>query len=214
MNVIFGAGGFAREVHFLIKRCRAARQPLDALACFVVADQDPLVGQQLHGVPVRGETHFFEAHAGQTINCFVAVGAPALRQKIVTSIRRHLQPVFPVLLDPSVIYDRDRVMIAEGTIVCAGTILTTDIQIKAFTQINLDCTVGHDVVIDAFSTLSPGVHVSGGVQMGSSCFIGTGAVILENLQLAEKTVVGAGAVVTTHLTEAGIYIGVPARKRG
>ena len=62
------------------------------------------------------------------------------------------------LIHPNVEYDRDYVAIADGVVICAGTILTVNISVEQHAQINLDCTVGHDAVVGAYSTLSPGVR--------------------------------------------------------
>ena len=55
MNIIFGAGGFAREVAWLMHemaRVDATRGPLDA---FVASDDSPDVGCRIHGVEVLAD---------------------------------------------------------------------------------------------------------------------------------------------------------------
>lgn len=217
MNVIFGAAGFAKEVLFLIQRKIAAGHDIKNIDYFVVADNDKLVGTSIKNIPVISENAFFTEFSQQSVDCFIAVGSPILKNKILKKIEQQSPlAAFPPLIDPSVIYDmtKEAVKIGTGAILCANTVLTTDIAIKPFVHINLDCTVGHDSVIGSFTTISPGVHISGNVTIGESVFIGTGAVILENLTIADNIVVGAGAVVTSSLTEAGVYVGIPAKKRG
>jgi acetyltransferase-like isoleucine patch superfamily enzyme len=110
------------------------------------------------------------------------------------------------------------VQVAGGVVICAGSILTVNIEVHEHAQINLDCTVGHDAVIGAYATLSPGVHISGNVTLERRAFFGTGAVTVNGLpgrplKIGEDAVIGAGAVVTRDI-EAGITaIGVPARRR-
>jgi len=60
----------------------------------------------------------------------------------------------------------------EGVVICAGCILTTNIKIGNHVQINLDCTIGHDVIMDDYSTLAPGVHLSGYVSLGKKSLCG------------------------------------------
>ena len=43
-------------------------------------------------------------------------------------------------------------MIGEGTVICAGTIITCNIKIGDFVTFNLLCSVGHDTIINDFIT--------------------------------------------------------------
>ena len=69
-----------------------------------------------------------------------------------------------------------------GTVICAGNILTTIIVIGQHRQINIDCTIGYDVVMDDYITLAPGVHISGYVNLGQRTYIGTRAVITNGIK--------------------------------
>jgi sugar O-acyltransferase (sialic acid O-acetyltransferase NeuD family) len=216
MNVIFGASGCAKDVLFLIERINELEENIREIDYFVAADGDPLVGSVIKKTPVVSSSYFLEKFSKKSINCFIAVGSPSLKQKIVLNLREEINPVFPSLIDPSVIFGKapGSVTFGEGVVVCAGSILTTDIKISSFVHINLDCTVTHDCSIGEYSTLSPGVHISGNVKMGSKVFIGTGAVVLEKIEIIENSVVGAGAVVTSNINDPGVYVGMPAKKRG
>jgi UDP-3-O-[3-hydroxymyristoyl] glucosamine N-acyltransferase len=110
------------------------------------------------------------------------------------------------------------VEIGEGTVICAGNILTTNIELGRHVQVNLGCTVGHDVVMGDFTTLSPGVHVSGHVHFGRRVFVGTGAVILNGspdapLVIGDDAVIGGAACVTRSVEPGTMVVGVPARAR-
>ncbi len=102
--------------------------------------------------------------------------------------------------------------INDGTIICPGTILTTDIWIGRHVIINLNCTIGHDVKIGDYTTISPGANISGDVKIGDLCYIGTNAVIREKINICDKVVIGAGAVVVKDITEPGVYVGNPCKK--
>ncbi|HPC33886.1 MAG TPA: acyltransferase, partial [Syntrophales bacterium] len=95
--------------------------------------------------------------------------------------------------------------IREGTVICAGNILTTNIMLGRHVQINLDCTIGHDVIMGDYATLAPGVHVSGCVHIGKRAYIGTGAVIINGTQdaplvIGDDVIVGAGSCVTKSIS--------------
>jgi serine acetyltransferase len=83
-------------------------------------------------------------------------------------------------------------------------------------QINLDCTIGHDVIMGDYTTLAPGVHVSGWVRFGQKIYVGTGAVIINGTQkkpivIGDNAVIGAGAVVTEDIPPGITVVGVPAK---
>jgi sugar O-acyltransferase (sialic acid O-acetyltransferase NeuD family) len=101
--------------------------------------------------------------------------------------------------------------LGEGTIVCAGNILTVDIRLGRHVAVNLDCTIGHDTVIGDFATLSPGSHISGCVTMGEGAYIGTGTSVIEGVTIGPYAVTGAGAVVTKNVPGQSLVVGVPAQ---
>lgn len=216
MNVIFGAGGFAKEVCWLVNDSVREGSGLLDIDAFVADDAALNIGHYIHGVQVISESEFFDYHRHSLTNVFIAVGSPQLKQLLYERCITQLDKVvFPALLHPSIMRDTrpEAISIGLGTIVCAGSIVTTDVRVGDFVHLNLNCTVGHDAEIGSFSTLSPGVHVSGHVRIGHSCFIGTGAVILENIDIPDNTVIGAGATVVKTLDVPGTYVGTPARLR-
>jgi sugar O-acyltransferase (sialic acid O-acetyltransferase NeuD family) len=108
------------------------------------------------------------------------------------------------------------ISVGRGVVICAGTILTTNIVVGDHVQINIDCTIGHDVSLGEYTTLAPGVHVSGCVTIGRRVYIGTGAVIIngtqqEPLTIGDDTVVGAAACVTRSVSPGETVVGVPAK---
>jgi len=146
------------------------------------------------------------------------VGNPGLRQRIALEAESVGLKAAPPLVHPTVELDRASVSIGDGTVVCPRCTLTTDIEVGRHAQINLHCTVGHDVRLGDYATLAPGVHISGRVIVGSGAYFGTGAVTIDGtrdkpLVVGEHAVVGAGAVVTKEVPAAATVVGVPARAR-
>jgi sugar O-acyltransferase (sialic acid O-acetyltransferase NeuD family) len=208
---IFGASGFAREVATWAERATWNGSGFRLIG--FIDDVSP--GGQLRGRPVVTLGEMAKAKRPAVV---VAVGDPALRETLVQAAESAGLPVAPPLVHPSVQYDEDHVTLGDGTVICAGGILTTDIRVGSHVQINLSCTVGHDVVLDDYVTLAPGVHVSGKVAIGPGAYLGTGAVTVDGaydqpLVIGERAVVGAGAVVTRDVPAATTVVGVPARAR-
>ena len=203
---IIGAGGFGREVAWLVERINEVK-PTWNLKGFI-DDNEARWGTYEDGYEVLGETEFLINQSDVYAVC--AVGSAKVRQQIIEKLKGS-NINFATLIDPSVILSK-RVEIGEGTIICAGTILTVDIKIGKHVIINLDCTLGHDDVTDDFVTIYPSVNVSGNVSVGKCCELGTGMQIIQGKTITSGVILGAGAVVVKDIIESGTYIGCPAKK--
>ena len=204
---IYGAGGFAREVAWLLSfherlsRFRVVGYVQDASAA------TPL----LNGKPVIDWDTLVSSHRDAAIT--IAVGDPAARERLASKCSSS-GFAFVTLVHHSVEIS-DYVELGPGAIICCGCVLTVNIALGSHVHINLDCTIGHDVAIGDFTTLAPGVHVSGNVRIGKHVYVGTGATIIngtsENpLIVGDGTVIGAGACVTRSTEPNCLYAGVPA----
>ncbi|HKB11913.1 MAG TPA: NeuD/PglB/VioB family sugar acetyltransferase [Vicinamibacterales bacterium] len=205
---VFGGGGFAREVAWLGEAC--GRE----IVCFIDDDAGK-VGSTLNDVPILSLDECAERFPG--IAVAAGIGSPGTRQSVMDRVlARGLQ--WCSLIHPRV--ERSRwITIGSGVVVCAGNILTTNITVGDQVQINLDCTIGHDVRLDDYATLAPGVHVSGAVHIGRHAYLGTGAAVINGTQhqpliIGAGAVVGAGACVTRSVDPGVTVVGVPARPLG
>lgn len=203
---IIGAGGFGREVAWLVERINSVA-PTWNLKGFI-DDKDSLWGTMEGGYPVLGGAEYLIQQGEVYAVC--AVGASATRKKVVEKFTGS-QIKFATLIDPSVLIS-NRVQVGEGSIICAGSIITVDIQIGNYVIINLDCTIGHDDRIKDFVTLYPSVNVSGNVVIGECTELGTGMQIIQGKTVAANTIIGAGSVVVRDITESGTYVGCPVKR--
>ena len=202
---VFGAGGFGREIAWLVEQGWNG-----TVEIIFLVDNPSYVTAPVNGIPV---SLISDVASTENDRFVVAIGDSILRRRAVQAcIKVGLEPA--ILVHPRVEMSRF-VSLAEGTVVCAGTIVTTNVSIGEHVHINLDCTIGHDVSIGEYSTLSPGVHVSGHVQIGKNVFIGTGANIINGkagapLVIGDGAVIAAGACVTKSVEPGSLMAGVPA----
>lgn len=206
---IVGAGGFGRETAWLAERINEI-SPIWEIKGFL-DDNEVLHGTVQDGYLVLGGCNYLK-NVKEEIYVVVAIGSAGVKKAVVDKLTEYAHIHFATLIDPSVICS-ERVKIGEGSIICAGTILTTDIRIGKHVIINLDCTVGHDAVIGDYTTIYPSVNISGNVTVGEEAELGTGAQIIQGKCIGDRTILGAGAVVVKDTEKAGVYIGVPARRR-
>lgn len=203
---IIGAGGFGREVAWLVERINEVN-PTWNLKGFI-DDNESLWGSVEGEYSVLGGCDYLNTLSNVYAVC--AVGSAKIR-KIIIGKLKNSNVKFATLIDPSVLLSK-RVEIGEGSIICAGTTITVDIKIGNHVIINLDCTIGHDDVIEDFVTIYPSVNVSGNVLIGECSELGTGMQIIQGKKVAPNTIIGAGAVVVKDCSESGTYVGSPAKK--
>ena len=179
---IIGAGGFGREVAWIVERINSIK-PTWNLKGFI-DDNETLWGS------TEGEYHVFGGceylSALEDVYAVCAVGSSNVRKKIIEKLK-DTSVKFATLVDPSVLYSNS-VEIGEGAIVCAGTIITVDVNIGDHVIVNLDCTIGHDAVIDDFVTIYPSVNVSGNVLIGECSELGTGTQIIQGKKVISNTI--------------------------
>lgn len=204
---IIGAGGFGREVAWLIERINYV-SPTWEIQGFIDDNRDKW-GMREGGLPVLGGCEVLEKSA-EELWVVCAIGNSQVRQKVIGKISKYPNIRFATIVDPGVLMSR-RVSVGEGSIVCAGTIFTVDINVGKHVIINLDCTVGHDTVIEDFVTVYPSVNISGCAVIERCVELGTGTQIIQGKRVSHHTVVGAGAVVTKDLPCRCTAVGAPAK---
>ena len=206
---IVGAGGLGRQIAWIVERINE-KESVWALAGFIDDDR-ALEGQLLNGITVVGGLDVLNYIEGP-VWLVTAFGSVRTRKRVVDRIcslgRNDIH--FATLIDPSVMISK-WVEVGEGTVICAGSIVTVNITIGNHVLINWDCTVGHDSTVDDFCTISPSANICGNVHLGQFVDIGVGAQVIQGHHIVSNTTVGAGAVVTKDITESGIYVGVPAK---
>jgi sugar O-acyltransferase (sialic acid O-acetyltransferase NeuD family) len=205
---IYGAGGFGMEVAALIEQINNARYQWELIGFF---DDAIPQGTFVNDYPVLGGMTDLNAWPSK-LAMVLAIGTPKTKREVFNRI---INPKinYPVLVHPSVIIASPKyVTLGEGSVICAGSILTTNIAIGRHVLINLACTVGHQSVIGDFSSLMPTCNVSGEVTVGESSFWGTGAKIINRKRVGDHTTIGAGAVVIDDVPDRTTVVGVPARE--
>lgn len=197
---ILGAGGFAREVYFLISQIGQYN-----IRGFVDITAGPgiKIGDQL--VEVIGED---DLHELSGVSLAVGIGNPRIIKKLTDAFGERFD--FPNLVHPNVVGDFKNISWGRGNIVTANCVFTTDIKVGSFNIFNLATTVGHDAEIGNCNVLNPCVAVSGFVKIGDTNLIGVKATILENKTIGSNSIVGAASLVLKNVPDNVTVVGVPA----
>jgi len=193
-KAIIGSGGFGREV----KQLLLDNNQNEEIVFFVDDDYIDKISMPLS----KFDVNEFEV--------VIAIGDPLKRKNIVD--RLPINTKFFTAVHKSVQLLDSNIQIGEGSILCAGTILTTNITIGKHCHLNLLSTIGHDTIIGDYFTTAPGTKISGNCKIGNNVYFGTNSSVREKISICDNVVVGLNAGVVKNITESGIYVGVPAKK--
>lgn len=201
--LILGAGGFAKEVHYLIREIGG----YNILGFIHEKSSDKIViNDIIYTIFNENEALNFNKDTCLAIG----IGDPFITKNAIQPFLQKYQ--FPNLIHPTVIGDWDNIQIGKGNIFTAKVMMTTNINIGSFNVFNLSCTIGHDTTIGDFNVLNPRVNISGGVEIGNNIFIGSNATILQYIKINDNAVVGASSFVNRIIPKSKIFAGVPARQ--
>lgn len=200
---IYGAGGLGREILAMVKTLS------EWTPAGFIDDSTPK-DSLVKGVPVIGGREVLQVLKGE-VNVVLAVGDPVAKCDIIKAISGS-SIVFPILIHPlAVLEDLESITVGEGSIITAGCVLTTDINIGKHVLLNLNATVGHDAHIGNYSSVMPGVNIAGEVIIGDCVLIGSGTNVMNRMVISDRSRVGMGAVVTRSVAPGSTVVGVPAR---
>ena len=204
--VLIGGGGHAKVVAAIVNRTGRYR---------IIGYTAPTEASAPWGFPYLGGDEVLPgcAASGRAKCAVLAIGIVDLIHDRAAIERRLLANGFalPSIISPDAMSYGD-VAVGDGTVVMAGVVLNPGARIGACSIVNTNATVEHDCIVGAYSHVAPGAVLCGGVSVGSRCIIGAQACVLPGCSIADRCIVGAGATVTRDLTEAGVYVGSPARR--
>ncbi len=210
--LVLGGAGFAREVAWLVSDINQVKVPVWNIIGFWEGDEkESSSGATINGIPLLNTSEIKKFLPD--LSAIVAISNPAIRQRAVKQAEK-LGCVFATLIHPSVRYDHKTITIGQGSIICAGSLLSVNVSIGSHVVVNWHCTIGHDSILHDFVTVSPGCRISGHTSINPGSYIGAGAVTIEGHTIGKNSIIGAGAVVATDIPDNVTAVGVPARVRG
>ena len=193
---IIGAGGFGKEVYWSLSM-------MERIDTVFFVDDKYYDGTNQLILPIS-------KFNPEEYDVVVAIADSKARERIVKSLPKNTK-YFTHIHPTAQIHGSD-VEIGEGSIVCAGSIITTNVKIGKHSHINLITTIGHDCVIGDYFTTAPGVQISGNENIGDRVYFGTRSCVKQKMNICDDVIIGMNAGVVKNISEPGTYIGTPAVK--
>ncbi|WP_028545787.1 acetyltransferase [Paenibacillus taiwanensis] len=207
--IIIGAGGQGREVAQCVRDINRIQDTWKLIG--YVDDNEDIHGMKLNDIPVVGSLRWLTAEIIRDVYVVCAIGSSLVRRSTLDRIERTgMAPRYATIIHPTSVI-AEEVDISEGAIICAHTVVSTNVKLDKHVIINYGASIGHDSTLKSCVTILPGARISGHVLLESGCDIGSNAVVIPMNTIGENTIVGAGAVVTRSLPPFCTAVGVPAK---
>lgn len=191
--VIIGAGGHGRVI--------ADIAILNGYDDIVFLDDSP-------SVSTAGPVKEFSKHL--SADFIVAIGSNSIRKNIQKQLENAHAKVVS-LIHPQAVVASD-VIIGNGSVVMAGSVINPGVIIGNGVIINTCSSVDHDCIIADYVHISVGSHIAGSVSIGDETVVGAGATVINNISICKNCLIGAGAVVVKDIPFPDTYVGIPAKR--
>jgi sugar O-acyltransferase (sialic acid O-acetyltransferase NeuD family) len=197
--LIFGSGGFAKEV-------------ID----YIESDDHEIVGvistqkfnSESYSKRYKIYSDVSELSYIADLQFILAVGDIKTKQIIVSKNENRWGTFIH-----SKSYVSKHAKIGKGSIICPFATVLGDSVIGKFTTLNVYACVAHDNVIGNYVTYSPYSGSMGNCTIGDECFFGTAAYAIPKIKLGNRIAVSAGSVVRHSYENEGVLLGNPAKPR-
>lgn len=203
--VIAGAGGFGAELlgHVLASQNFISRNQISQI---VFIDERPLDSRCGH--PVIGTIADYPIRPTELV--LLGTGAP--------DTRRHIHKQLALLNASIATFVHDSVVVGpetslgEGSTICPGVHITSNVKIGRGCLVNLGSILGHDSSVGEFTVIHPNSFVGGMADLSSGVTIGGSSAIMPGVKIGERAFIGLGSSVIRDVPKGTRVFGNPARE--
>ncbi len=206
--VIYGAGGFGKEIASLIKVINQSK-PTWNLKGFI--DDGLKEGTSNRYGAVLGNGGYLNIYLNP-LDVIIAIANPQLRAEIVNRIKNP-QISWPNLIAPDVKFlDQHSIKIGQGNILFYSCRISCDVIIGDFNLMNSIVSLGHDTKIGNYNVMMPNTRISGESVVGDCNYFGVNSLMLQGLKVGNNTRIGAASVIMRKTKDNFLYFGNPAQR--
>jgi sugar O-acyltransferase (sialic acid O-acetyltransferase NeuD family) len=205
--VIYGAGGFGKEVACLLKDINQ-QKPTWNLLGFI--DDGAEAGTANNYGKVLGDINFLHQYT-QPLNAVIAIASPSVRKKISTTVKNKFVEWPNIMAGDIKFLDREHITMGRGNLIFYSCRISCDVSIGDFNLMNSFVSFGHDVKTGNCNVFMPNTRISGGSVIGDTNFFGVNSTMLQGLVVGNDTRIGASSVIMRNTKDGNLYHGNPAK---
>lgn len=205
--LLVGGGGHCQSVIDVVE----ATQQYQIVG---IVDQARKIGEKVSGYEIT-ET---DEHLDQLVRpdrCFLITVGQIMNSDVRYRLYRQIQQAggqLATVVSPRA-YVSPRAVVGVGSVVLHDALVNAYARIGANTIVNTKALVEHGAQVGNHCHVATGAIINGDCQLHNRVFVGSNATVAQGVTIHERIVIGAGAVVTHSLSEPGVYLGVPARRK-
>lgn len=197
--IVFGCGGHARSI------VNTIHELCDSVEILLV-DRRAKQGEMILGCKTVSEYELSET------DCYIiAIGDNKLRSELYQKLNRDKKGRCISVISKHSSIGMDAV-IGKGVFVGANAYIGPQAEIGDNTIINTGSIIEHEVKIGSHTHIAPNATICGATTIEDNVLVGAGSTIIDKVNVCSGVVIGAGAVVKENIVDAGLYVGVPARR--
>ena len=205
--VLFGAGGFAKEVANMINNINSMVPTYDFLG-FIVDKEYYKPGDIINGYPVLGDESWILDN--KDVYCCCTIENIIARKRIHEYLKQNGIKL-ETIKDVSG-YVSPHTVVGDGCVIYPYVLVSENVEIGEGVLLNSCVTVGHDVKIGSFTNVMPSTGISGNCVIGEQVSIGGHAYIVPRKKIGDKAVVAAGSIVFGNVKAETTVLGNPAKR--
>jgi sugar O-acyltransferase (sialic acid O-acetyltransferase NeuD family) len=206
--VIYGAGGFGKEVACLVNSINNIKKTWNFLG-FV--DDGLFTGSGNEYGFVLGGISYLQQYQKE-LDVVLAIANTEIRKKLVDTLNND-ELCFPNIIATDVLFlDHENLKIGKGNIIGIKCSISCNVTIGDFNIFNSNINIGHDTSIGYFNSFMTGTIISGEVNIGEGNYFGLLSAILQRLKVGNNVRISAGSVIIRNTQDNNLYVGNPAVK--
>lgn len=205
--VIFGAGGFGKEI--LSELIVNHKDEYNVLG-FI---DDGKVGQQVLGFNIIGDTKYLIGYS-EKLCVVVCIGEISTKKKIVEKIKQNINLNFPNIISKSAELNQDLITLGEGNIIYNKAQITANFIAGNFNYLAVNTIISHDCILGSYISLSPSVTLCGGVKINDETYVGAGSILRERITIGSNSIIGMGSTVVKDVPSNVVALGSPCKISG
>lgn len=202
---IYGAGGFGKDVLFLLESINKVETIYDITGFY---DDNYPKSTIISKYPVLGNLDDLN-NVSEPTEIVIAISKPQVIEKIVSKITNSLIS-YPNIYHPTTVADVENINIGTGNIFNVGCIIARDVTIGNFNSFNTRTALGHDVSVGNYNHFGPNVQISGGVLIENSNTFGLNSSVIQYKKIGSFNSIGACSLVIRNVANNKSLFGIPA----